>query len=151
VGRRRVEPEERVLAKLRELCLALPSSCETRTWGHPNFRAGTKIFAAFHEDRRGSPCIWLRVEPQTRDLLGEDPRFTRSAHGGASWLGLRADLPVDWSLVRALALEGYRIVARKSMLAELDGGPAPALSRRRSRGGSAPRSRARAARGAARR
>src|SRR4029450_3913865 len=98
----RPESETRVLAKLREVLLAFPGAYETTTWGHPNFRAGKRIFAAFHEDRSGVPCIWPRVDPMAAPLLADDPRILPSAHGGARWVGVRADGRVDWPFVREL-------------------------------------------------
>lgn len=109
-----------VLERLRRFCLSFPESRETMTWGHPNFRAGAKIFSAFHEDRHGSPCIWIRVDPMTLDLLREDPRISRGSHGGGYWVGVRADLPVDWGMVESLLREGYRIMALKRMVKALD-------------------------------
>ena len=36
--------EKKILAKLREICLALPKTSETTTFGHPTFQVGTKTF-----------------------------------------------------------------------------------------------------------
>ena len=36
--------EKRILTKLREICLALPKTSETVTFGHPTFQVGTKTF-----------------------------------------------------------------------------------------------------------
>ena len=41
------------LAKVRSLCLALPETKEVTAWGHPTFRAGKKMFAAFGRDADG--------------------------------------------------------------------------------------------------
>jgi predicted DNA-binding protein (MmcQ/YjbR family) len=95
------------LTRLRELLLALPGTTETSSWGHPNFRTSKRIYAAFHEDRSGVPCIWLYVAPLTRELLQDDPRIGALEPRGGHWLGVRADGRVDWSLVRELAREGY--------------------------------------------
>ena len=35
------------LARVREICLALPDTKETLTWGSPYFRVGDKIFAGY--------------------------------------------------------------------------------------------------------
>jgi predicted DNA-binding protein (MmcQ/YjbR family) len=104
-----------VLAKLRDLVFALPDVHEKASWGHPNFTAGKggKIFAAFHEDRSGTPTIWLRVDPLAAELLRGDERITPSAHGGAGWIGVRADGRVAWSLVRELARDGHELVRVK--------------------------------------
>lgn len=91
---------------------ALPDVHEKASWGHPNFTAGKggKIFVAFHEDRSGVPTIWLRVDPLAAELLRGDRRITASAHGGAGWIGVRADGRVDWKLVRELAADGHELV-----------------------------------------
>jgi predicted DNA-binding protein (MmcQ/YjbR family) len=104
-----------VLAKLRELAFALPDVHEKVSWGHPNFTAGKsgKSFAAFHEDRNGVPTIWLRVDPLAAEMLRGDERVTPSAHGGAGWIGVRADGRVAWSLVRELARDGHELVRAK--------------------------------------
>ena len=103
------------LVKLRELAFALPDVHEKASWGHPNFTAGKsgKIFAAFHEDRSGIPTIWLRVDPLAAELLSGDERITPSAHGGAGWIGVRADGRVAWSLVRERARDGHELVRAK--------------------------------------
>jgi predicted DNA-binding protein (MmcQ/YjbR family) len=116
MARRRETPAQ-VLAKLRRLCLRLPETRETPTWGHPNFRVREKIFAAFHEDRAGSPCIWLKADPALVADLGSDARFSPSRHGAGRWIGIRADRRLDWALVRELATESYRITAPKRLAA----------------------------------
>ena len=103
----------RVLAKLREILLALPDTSETASWGHPNFRAGKKTFAAFHEDASGVPCIWLRVEPADARILLEDPRFLPSRHSPDRWVALRADRPIDWAFLRELARDSHALVGPK--------------------------------------
>jgi predicted DNA-binding protein (MmcQ/YjbR family) len=106
----RAQSRTRILAKLREVLLALPETSETTSWGHPNFRAGKRTFAAFHEDRSGVPCIWLRVEPGDARILLEDPRFLPSKHGGDRWVALRADGPLDWRFLRDLARDSHALV-----------------------------------------
>src|SRR5207249_8158012 len=68
------EREERVLAKLREICLALPGAREVRTWGHPTFQAGKKSFAVL-EQYNGHLCICFKATLALQQLLIEDPRF----------------------------------------------------------------------------
>jgi len=125
--------------QLRAICLALPDAYETATWGHPNFRAGKKIFAAFHESA-GVPCIWCRANDAQHDALARDPRCLASRHGG--WIAVRADRRVDWKLVRALMAEAYRLVAPKALVAKLDAPAARTTSAARSRGRRSPVQRA---------
>lgn len=47
-----------VLEKLRRICLALPNTKETMTWGSPHFRVGEKIFTGYgteDDDARPDP------------------------------------------------------------------------------------------------
>jgi predicted DNA-binding protein (MmcQ/YjbR family) len=116
---RPVESEARVLAKLRELCLSLPDAYETQTWGHPNFRAGKKIFAAFHQSQ-GVPCIWVRIDPLQYEVLSGDARLLETRHGAPRWIALRADRRLDWKLARGLLEGGYRQVAPRALVEKLD-------------------------------
>jgi hypothetical protein len=52
--------EDKILAKLREICLALPGVQEVKTWGHPTFQAGKKSFAVLDE-YHGQLCICLKM------------------------------------------------------------------------------------------
>src|SRR5213593_1891597 len=49
--------EEKVLAKLREICLGLPQARGVKTWRHPTFKAGTKTFAVleWYKPRKSPP------------------------------------------------------------------------------------------------
>jgi predicted DNA-binding protein (MmcQ/YjbR family) len=102
----RPESRDAVLAKLRKIVLALPGAHETRSWGHPNFRAGGAIFCAFHDKDR-IPCIFFRLDPIMQELFRGDPRFLGSNHTGRDWVDIRADRTVDWTLVRELAHESH--------------------------------------------
>lgn len=130
VTNRRRETPKQVLARLRRLSLALPETRETPTWGHPNFRVRDKIFAAFHEDAAGSPCIWVKADPAEVFARGDDPRFSRSRHGAGRWVGVRADLPLDWKLVGELVHESWRRTAPKRLAAAA--APAPSVLQRSS-------------------
>src|SRR4029453_16136591 len=121
---------QRTLTRLRHLCLSLPETCETPTWGHPNFRAGKKIFVAFHADSNDVPCIWVKLGPMAPDITRGDARFSQSRHGGTRWGGRRADLPLDWSLVGELVLESYRATASKTQLRQLEEAEAKPRTRR---------------------
>lgn len=118
---RRRETPRQVLARLRRLCLALPETRETPTWGHPNFRVGDKIFAAFHDDAAGSPCIWLKADADALlDLPGAARRFSQARHGAGRWIGVRADVSVEWAMVRELVRESYRRTAPRRIAKALD-------------------------------
>ncbi len=111
---------DRTLARLRKLCIALPETRQTQSWGHPNFKAGKRIFCAL-EVYRGRLSLCLRPAPESFRRLVRDPRFYLTpCLGNQGWLSLVVDGPLDWAEVRALVIESYRSVALKRMLAALD-------------------------------
>ncbi len=116
---KRAESPQRVLTRLRRICLALPDACETLTWDHPNFRAGKKIFAAFHADSEETLCIWVKLGPGASEMARDDERFSQSRHGAGYWVGLRADRPLDWDVVKGLLLASFRATALKSSIRKL--------------------------------
>ena len=109
-----------VLMRFRELCLALPETTETGSWGHPNFRAGKKTFAAF-EWIKERPSFACRIGSDVVDqLLLQGDRFFSTPYGRGQWISVWADGPVDWQLLQELVEQSYRAVALKRMLAALD-------------------------------
>jgi predicted DNA-binding protein (MmcQ/YjbR family) len=111
---------EKALERLRAICLALPEAREVQAWGHPTFRAGKKMFAAFGEDDEGL-AVGLKVGHDRQEELLEDARFyptPYAAHQG--WVSLRLGDGADWAEVERLVREAYRQVALKRMLAALN-------------------------------
>ena len=91
----RATSNERPLARLRSICLSLPESSETASWGHPNFKAGKKTFVAF-ERVKGRASIAFRLDPDEVEAAvaaqaSSSPRPT----GAGQWVvcGLTV---VDW-------------------------------------------------------
>ncbi len=107
------EKEEKVLAKLREICLALPGASEVRTWGHPTFQSGKKSFAVL-EEYNGHLCICFKATLPLQQLLIENPRFFKSPYiGNQGWVSLIADRRPNWKEVRRLVQESYKLVTLK--------------------------------------
>ena len=101
------------MAKLREICLALPEVQEVKTWGHPTFKAGTKAFAVL-EPCNGHLCICFKATLPLQQLLVEDPRYFKTPYvGKQGWVSLIADRPPNWREVRRLIKEGYALVTVK--------------------------------------
>src|SRR5437763_4463534 len=98
------------LRRVRKLCLAFPGTRERDSWGHPNFRAGKRTFAAF-EWIRGRPSIAFRLHSTDIDLLLIRSRFFRTPYGQGVWVSVWADRRLDWGLVSRLLERSYRIVA----------------------------------------
>ncbi len=110
-----------LLERLRGLVRSLPETSEVEAWGHPNFRAGKKTFAAF-EIYRKRPCIAVKLpRPDGETLLG-DPRFFRTPYlGKHGWVSLWVDVPVTWKLVQDLVLRSHREVANRRTSTALSG------------------------------
>ena len=111
-------PSDKILGKVRALCLALPEATEVEAWGHPTFRAAKKMFAGY-----GQGTLGLNVGFDRQEELLEDPRFfptPYAAHRG--WVSLNLDSKTDWQEVKGLLREAYKQVALKRMLKALEDG-----------------------------
>lgn len=115
---RRPRGENQILQRVRKQCLALPEGSETASWGHPNFRAGKRIFLAF-EWMKGRPSIAFRLNPTDVDLLSRRRGFFVTPYGQGKWVSVWADTAVNRTLVRRLVEESYRLVALKRMIAAM--------------------------------
>lgn len=117
------------LNEMRRICLSLPETAETMTWGQPHFRVRGKIFAGIG-DHAGIENIGFKLEREHADAVIQDPRFYRAPYVGAhGWVSMRVEGVRDWAEVRALVLESYRLIAPKTLWAQVQGGAAPAKAR----------------------
>ena len=114
--------DDKLLKRVRSICLELPEAREVEAWGHPTFRAGKKMFAAFgHDDDVAT--IGLKVGFERQDELLNDYRFFPTPYAARQgWVSLRLAGKIDWEEVRALLREAYRQVAIQRMLKALDSG-----------------------------
>jgi predicted DNA-binding protein (MmcQ/YjbR family) len=112
---------DRDLERIREICQALPEFHEVEAWGHPTFRAGKKMFAAFGA-LEGVRSLGLKVGFDRQEQLLKDKRFfptPYAAHKGWVSLHFNDDTPTDWDEVTQLLHEAYRQVANQRMLKAL--------------------------------
>jgi predicted DNA-binding protein (MmcQ/YjbR family) len=107
------------LDRLRAICLSYPETSETASWGHPNFKAGRKVFVAF-EQVKSRPSIAFRLAASDVARLLTRRQFFVTPYGRGQWVSLWADGPIDWKAVTDLVDRSYRLVAQKRMLARLD-------------------------------
>lgn len=112
--------EAQILEKLRAICLALPETKETLTWGHPIFRVGEKIFCTMG-GYPGDPNITVKVGKPMLGVFLEDPRFFKASHiGQHGWVSMRvATGRLNWSEIGALCRESYRLVAPTRLAKQL--------------------------------
>ncbi|MCU1537890.1 MAG: phosphoribosylglycinamide formyltransferase [Humibacillus sp.] len=121
-----------VLARLREICLALPEAQEKVSHGRPSFFT-TKVFASYGGTARGdkdreahSRSLLFVPDAADRPALLEDGRFYEPAYLWPSgWLGLdlaspAAEVQVDWTEVAELVDASYRLTASARLVRLLD-------------------------------
>jgi hypothetical protein len=112
-----------ILARVREICLALPEATELETWGAPTFRVRSKIFA-MPRTGDGRASLWCKGPPGVQQILvGADPDlfFVPPYVGHNGWIGIRLDLEgTDWEEVAGLVEESYRMTAPKRLAAQIE-------------------------------
>jgi predicted DNA-binding protein (MmcQ/YjbR family) len=99
--------------------LALPETEETSSWGHPNFRAGKKIFCAF-EVFTGRPSIAFRLTAADAKRFARKRHFFATPYGRGVWVSRWVDVDVDPKLMATLIDRSYRRVAPKKLVRLLD-------------------------------
>ena len=108
--------DEKVLVRLRKLCLALPGVTETGSFGHPNFRVGKRIFVA-HEPVQGRPSVAFKLgAEQATACLVSDDRFFPTPYGRGHWVSLWADSALNWKEIADLVLRSFRTAAPNRLL-----------------------------------
>ena len=123
------DDDDPVLARLREIAMALPGVEEKVSHGRPTFRAG-KIFAVYGgsekirpgEHRQVPSALIFTPDPVDLPAIDEDERFFVPAsygpYGGRA-IDL-ADPGTDWDEIAELVDSSYRAIAPKRLIAELD-------------------------------
>jgi len=117
------------LARLTEICLALPEAERQVMGDHASFSVRDKKFAYFLDDHHGDGIVSVcfRTEPGEPEVLrSADPaRFYSPAYiGPRGWVGLRLDVgEIDWAEVRDFVIDSYRLAAPKRLAARVESPP----------------------------
>lgn len=114
-----VDPAEqdRVLEKLREICLALPETSERLSHGAPTFFVrGKRSFMMVMTDHHGDGrfALWCAAPEGMQQMLVEaDPErfFVPPYVGHRGWLGVRLDRGLHWDEISGIAEDAYAEVA----------------------------------------
>ena len=118
-----MKPFNAALGKMRAICLCLPDSKETPTWGQPHFRVGEKIFAGLGE-QNGVLTATFKLEMDHADAMVLRPGFSRAPYvGHRGWVSADIGRVTDWDELGALIQESYRLIAPKKTLAKWQGEP----------------------------
>ena len=113
------------LARLRRICLALPEAHEKVAWGAPTFRVNNKLFVHYRNNHHGDGRIaaWVKSVPARQmDWVESDPErfFVPPYVGPSGWVGVLLEKKTEWEIVSELVEHGYRLVAPKRLLSQLD-------------------------------
>jgi len=119
--RSRQSDADAVLTRVRNLCLSLPETTETGSWGHPNFRAGRRTFVTYEWIQR-CPSIAFHLNRADVAKYAEVRGFIRTPYGRDEWISMKADGRVNWRLAKELILKSYKLVALKRMITALETG-----------------------------
>jgi predicted DNA-binding protein (MmcQ/YjbR family) len=109
----------RLLARLRRLCLALPETSESASFGSPVWRVGKKTFVSLYDYGKGlTVSFWVGIERQ--GPLEMDPRFSIPAYlGSKGWIALDASKAVSDAELRDFVVDSYRHFATRRAIARL--------------------------------
>jgi hypothetical protein len=108
---------ERVLGRIRRICLALPEVTERLSHGAPTFFVrGKKAFLMVLTDHHGDGrfAIWCAAPTGMQSMLVEaDPErfFVPPYVGHRGWLGVRLDRGLHWDELEGIAEDAYAEVA----------------------------------------
>lgn len=109
------------LARLADLCLALPEAVRDGESRYATFRVRKRVFAYFFDGHHGDGIIGACVKedkPAIVTLLRKHPEgfFVPAYIGARGWLGIRLEpARVDWKDVARRVAASYRRVAPKSL------------------------------------
>ena len=115
--------EDRRLARLTKICLALPEAARQLSGHHAGFTVRKKTFAYYLKNHHGDGIVAVTAKVLPGDnkaLIAAQPdRFYMPAYiGPKGWVALRLDLgAVDWDEVAELVATSYRLVAPKRLAA----------------------------------
>jgi len=118
--------EDRRLARVTKICLALPEATRQVHGQHAAFLIRKKTFAYYMDDHHGDGIISVtgKVLPgdNTALVAAQPDRFYLPAYiGPKGWVALRLDVgAVDWDEVAELVATSYRLVAPKRLAALVD-------------------------------
>jgi predicted DNA-binding protein (MmcQ/YjbR family) len=113
--------EDPRLARLTEICLALPEAAREDQGRHAAFLVRKRTFAYWLDDHHGDGIVAVTAKAplgENADLVAHDPAkyYLPSYIGPKGWVALRLDRgKIDWQEVADLVTTSYRLVAPKRL------------------------------------
>ena len=114
---------EELLARVGDICLALPETTTKLSHGAPSFAVAGKMFAYFTDDHHGDGRTAVLVKTsgveEQEMLLESDPAlYYRPPYiGHKGWIGLRLDRgEPDWDHVSDRIAQSWELTAPRRLL-----------------------------------
>lgn len=104
-----------LIARLREVCMAIGEVVEKEAWGECTFRCvGGSMFAMTDNNHHqsGHIAVWVKAPAMAQEILiNSDPKkfFKPPYMGPKGWVGVRLDGKTKWSEVADILKDGYRM------------------------------------------
>jgi hypothetical protein len=108
---------QRILGRIRKLCLALPETSERLSHGAPTFfvREKKSFLTVWHDHHGDGRFALISAAPEGLQamLVEADPErfFVPPYVGHRGWLGLRLDRELDWDEIAGIVEDAYVEVA----------------------------------------
>jgi len=107
-------PKDPLRAKVEKICLSLPNTKLTMTWGAPHFRVGDKIFAGYGEEN-GVPVIGFKLDKKKAAALVKKPGFAPAPYVGRhGWVSMdlsRVKTAAGWAKVKEYVTESHCLIS----------------------------------------
>ena len=117
-GEKRIRSPEglKAVERVRDLIEDLPEATEAvDKFGHTSFRVRDKPFVMMGEGSQG-PSMAIKTTLDKQKSLLEQGDFVRTKYiGQHGWVSLERLSSTDWDLIEHLIVEGYLLVAPKSL------------------------------------
>jgi len=111
--------DQAAFKKVSALCLALPDTKLTMTWGSPHFRVGEKIFCGFGAED-GKQVMGVKLVMAHAKSIVKDARFWPAPYVGKhGWVSMDVTRRKSWDEVAELIRESYELIAPKASRAKL--------------------------------
>lgn len=109
---------DRLVERVREICLALPGTSEKLSHGAQSFFVKQQYLAVRADGHHGNlrPQLWCAAPAGVQaEVVADDPDrfFVPPYVGGRGWIGVYLDGDVDWDELAAIAAEAHATVTSR--------------------------------------